>query len=190
MVGSWFGAGVVANWPRRNIQIGMGLALLAAAAFFTLKNIDAMRATPVFPGGTALELNGGLLIAGIAGMLFLGALMTLGIGLYAPCMVLVALLGMNPKAAFPIMMGACAFLMPVASARFVKERKYNIRAALGLLIGGVPGVLFAYYIVKEMDIKIMLWLVVVVVTYTGFTMLRAAQRERLAGAGGAGAAKP
>ena len=46
--------------------------------------------------------------------------MTIGIGLYAPCMIMVSLLGMNPIAAFPIMMGSCAFLMPVASLRFIR----------------------------------------------------------------------
>jgi len=108
--GAWFGAGIVAGWSRRNVQIGMGLALLAAAAFFLMANLN------LFPaGGVALILENWKLWAGIAGSLLLGALMTLGIGLYAPSMILVSLLGMDPKAAFPIMMGSCAFLMPVAS---------------------------------------------------------------------------
>ena len=75
--------------------------------------------------------------------------MSLGIGLYAPCMILVSLLGMNPTAAFPIMMGSCAFLMPVGSLRFIRERCYGLRAALGLAIGGIPGVLLAAFIVKN-----------------------------------------
>ena len=82
----------------------------------------------------------------------LGALMTLGIGMYGPCMILISLLGMNPKAAFPIMMGSCAFLMPVGSARFIREKRYNLKSALGLTIGGIPGVLIAAYIVREMSL--------------------------------------
>ena len=78
----------------------------------------------------------------------LGALMTLGIGLYAPCMILVSLLGMNDKAAFPIMMGSCAFLMPAASVRFVRSGRYDLRAALGLALAGTPAVLIAGLIVK------------------------------------------
>ena len=79
--------------------------------------------------------------------------MSLGIGLYAPCMILVSLLGMKPTAAFPIMMGSCAFLMPVGSLRFIRERCYSLRAALGLALGGIPGVLLAAFIVKSLPIS-------------------------------------
>jgi uncharacterized membrane protein YfcA len=88
---------------------------------------------------------------------------------------------MNPKAAFPIMMGSCAFLMPIASIRFVKFDAYALRAALGLAIGGIPGVLIAAYIVKQMDLTTVRWLVIVVVAYTAFTMLRSAYLERATG---------
>src|SRR5712691_8331231 len=142
VAGAWLGAGVVASWPRRKVQIGMGLALLAAATLFLMQNLS------LFPGGgTDLKVEGARLFAGIAGNFVLGALMTLGIGLYAPCMILISLLGMNPTAAFPIMMGSCAFLMPASSARFIRKESYNLRAALGLTLGGLPGVLLAAYIV-------------------------------------------
>ena len=104
----------------------------------------------------------------------LGALMTLGIGLYAPCMILVSLLGMKRTAAFPIMMGSCAFLMPVGSLRFIRERAYSLRNALGLAIGGVPGVLIVADIVRSLNIRTVRWLVIVVVLYTAVTMLIAA----------------
>jgi uncharacterized membrane protein YfcA len=95
-------------------------------------------------------------------------------------MILISLLGMNPLAAFPIMMGSCAFLMPVGSARFVRAGSYNLKAALGLAIGGVPGVLLAYYLVKALPLGYVNWLVVCVVTYTAAMMLRSARRERQA----------
>src|SRR5215475_8058728 len=101
----------------------------------------------------------------------LGALMTLGIGLYAPCMILVYLLGMNPKAAFPIMMGSCAFLMPIGSMRFIREKSYDSRAAVGLLAGGVPAVLLAADIVKSLPLYAVRWLVIVLVIYTALSML-------------------
>ncbi len=173
VLGAWFGAGIVARWPRRNVQIGMGFALAAASAFFLMTNLN------LFPaGGDALVLANWKLAAGIAGSLLLGALMTLGIGLYAPCMILVSLLGMNPKAAFPIMMGSCAFLMPVASARFIRMDSYSPRQALGLALGGLPGVLIAALIVKSLSLTAIRWLVVVVVLYAAITMLRSAARER------------
>jgi uncharacterized membrane protein YfcA len=174
--GAWFGAGIVGRWPRRKVQIGMGAALLTAAFFFLISNLNIS----LVPTGTALILRGWKLWAGVGGSLALGALMTLGIGLFAPCMILVSLLGMDPKAAFPIMMGSCAFLMPTASARFIRLDSYNPRQALGLAIGGLPGVLIAALIVKSLDLYWVRWLIVVAVTYASVTMLRAAFTEKRA----------
>lgn len=171
VVGAWLGAGVVASWPRRNVQVGMGLALMAAAIFFMMTNLGLFP-----PGGDTLSLGGSRLGLGLAGNLFLGALMTLGIGLYAPCMILVSILGMNPKAAFPIMMGSCAFLMPVGGMRFIAKGSYDLRAAIGLAIGGIPGVLVAAYIVRSLPLTAVRWLVVLVVVYAATAMLRSALR--------------
>jgi uncharacterized membrane protein YfcA len=169
VAGAWLGAGVVAGWPRRRVQVGMGLALLAAAAFFAMTNLG------LFPtGGETLGLTSPLLWFGLAGNFVLGALMTLGIGLYAPCMILVALLGMNPKAAFPIMMGSCAFLMPIGSLRFIQRKSYSLAAAVGLTLGGIPAVLLAAYFVKSLPLKELRWLIFAVVVYTAATMLRSA----------------
>jgi len=174
MCGAWFGADIVGRWPRRKVQVGMGLALLTAAFFFLMTNLNIS----LVPEGTALILRGWKLWAGIVGSLALGALMTLGIGLFAPCMILVSLLGMDPKAAFPIMMGSCAFLMPVASARFIRLDSYSPRPALGLALGGLPGVLIAALIVKSLPLTAVRWLVVVAVVYASITMLRSAAGER------------
>jgi uncharacterized membrane protein YfcA len=151
----------------------MGLALVAAGTLFIMKNLN------VIPGGgAALGLNGALLLVGIVGNFILGALMTIGIGLYAPAMIMVSLLGMSPLAAFPIMMGSCAFLMPVCGVRFIRLDAYTLKAALGLTIGGIPGVLAAAFIIKSLDITAVRWLVAAVVIYTAFTMLRSAFVER------------
>ncbi len=173
VLGAWLGAGVVAGWSRRKIQIGMGTALLVAAVLFTLTNLGI-----VAGGGDAVGLVGGKLAIAVAGNFALGALMTLGIGLYGPAMIMVAMLGMNPKVAFPIMMGSCAFLMVVAGIRFMRAGAYRQRAALGLTLGGIPAVLIAVLIVKSLPLTAVRWLVAVVVLYTGVTMLRAARSER------------
>jgi uncharacterized membrane protein YfcA len=173
ILGAWLGAGVVAGWPRRNIQVGMGIALLVAAALFTLTNLQLVPG-----GGAALQLTGTRLILGLVGNFLLGALMTLGIGLYGPCLIMISLLGMDPRAAFPIMMGSCAFLMPIASIRFIRSGAYSLKPAIGLAIGGIPAVLLAAFIVKSLPLTAMRWLVTVVVLYAAITMLRAAQRER------------
>jgi len=172
-VGAWLGAGVVSHWPRRKVQIGMGSVLALAAAIFILGQFQLMPG-----GGNELGLSGTKLAIGIVGNAFLGALMTLGIGLYAPCMILIYLLGMQPLAAFPIMMGSCAFLMPVGSARFIRTGSYNLKAALGLALGGIPGVLIAAFLVKSLPLYAVKWLVIVVVIYTSAMMLRSAHRER------------
>ena len=169
VAGAWLGAGLVAKWPRRRVQAGMGIALLAAASFFAMTNLK------VFPsGGDALGLRSPLLWAGLVGNFMLGALMTLGIGLYAPCMILVALLGMNPRAAFPIMMGSCAFLMPIGGLRFIAKGSYSLPAAVGLTIGGFPAVLLAAFVIKSLPLEALRWLVFAVVLYTALAMLRSA----------------
>jgi uncharacterized membrane protein YfcA len=172
VVGAWLGAGIVSAWPRRKVQIGMGLALLGAAALMLLGLFHIVPA-----GGDALGLGDGALVVGVAGSFVLGALMTIGIGFYAPCMIMIALLGMNPRAAFPIMMGACAFLMPMASIRFIRRRAYSVRPALGLAAGGIPGVLIAAFIVWSLPLDAIRWLVVAVVIYTATAMLRSALAE-------------
>jgi uncharacterized membrane protein YfcA len=177
VLGAFLGARVVTGLPRRAIQLGMGTALLVAAGIFLA------RSAGVLPGGgDALGLSGTLLAVGVVGNFVLGALMTLGIGLYAPCLILVSLLGMNPLAAFPIMMGSCAFLMPVAGMPFVRSGRYDARAAVGLAIGGIPGVLIAAFIVKQLPMDVLNWLVFVVVLYTAATLLWSAAREARRGA--------
>ena len=166
VLGAWLGAGIVSHWPRRYVQIGMGFALLGAATLMFMTQLE------LFPGGgDALGVRGVKLVIAVAGNFALGALMTLGIGLYAPCMILVSLLGMNPTAAFPIMMNSCAFLMPVGSLRFIREQSYSLRVALGLAMGGVFGSIIAGVFVKSLDLRTVRWLVIGVVLYTAAMML-------------------
>jgi uncharacterized membrane protein YfcA len=174
VVGAWLGAGFVARLPRRYVQIGMGTALLVAAVLFIL---TILKGGQFGLSGQALGLAGTRLAVGIVVSFFLGALMTIGIGLYAPCMIMVSLLGMNPIAAFPIMMASCAFLMPVASLRFIRFDAFSMRAALGLTLGGIPGVLIAAFLVKRLDLAVLRWLVVLVVLYAAIVMLRSAMRS-------------
>ncbi len=173
VLGAWVGAGLVSGFSRRTTRIGMGALLVVAAGFMLMRILEI---TP--PGGDALALDGSLLLFAVLGNFVLGALMMLGIGLYAPCMVLISLLGMNPRAAFPIMMGSCAFLMAAAGIRFVRSGSFNEPASLGLTLGGIPGVLIAAFIVKEMPLDMVRWLVVVVVLYTATSLLYDGLRER------------
>jgi len=174
-LGAWLGAGIVSRLPRLRIRLAMGAALLAAAMVMTLTQLQLIPG-----GGDSLGLSGASLAFAIMGNLVFGALMTLGIGLYAPCMILVSLLGMNPRAAFPIMMGSCAVLMSVGSVPFIRSERYSRKAAIGLTAGGIPGVLLAAFVVKSLPLSAVRWLVVVVVIYTASMMLRSAVQERRA----------
>ena len=180
VLGSWLGAGIVSKWPRAKVQVGMGSVLFAAAIIMMLSLMNVLPG-----GGDALGLTGTKLIIGIVGNFILGALMTLGIGLYAPCMIMISLLGMSPTTAFPIMMGSCAFLMPVGSLRFIRANSYDLKAALGLAIGGVPAVLIAAYLVKSLPLYAVRWLVMVVVIYTASMLLRSAMASARETAGAA-----
>ncbi|WP_304508460.1 sulfite exporter TauE/SafE family protein [Anaerotignum sp.] len=171
-VGAVLGAGVVSKLDEKKVQMGMGIALLVVAVIMLFSQAG------IFPvGGEAIGLTGIKLIIGIVANFILGALMTLGIGLYAPCMALVYALGLSPKVAFPIMMGSCAFLMPAAGVKFVKEGAYDKKASLAITLFGAVGVLVAAYIVKSMPLNTLKWLVIVVILYTSLTMFKSAVKK-------------
>ena len=172
VLGSYLGATFVSRLPKKAIQFGMGMALLIAVSLIVSKLSGWIPS-----GGTSLGLAGLNLLLGIAGNFFFGALMTIGVGAYAPIMIMVSLLGMDQKAAFPLMMGSCAFLMPIASYRFVRSGKYDPRAALGLTLFGLPAVAVAAWIVKSLPLEYVNWLVVVVAIYTAISMLYAASKN-------------
>jgi uncharacterized membrane protein YfcA len=172
-LGAIVGAGVVARLSERKIRLTMGCALLVTALFMLARNLDWIQG-----GGDAIGLQSGKLAIAIIANFFLGALMTAGIGLYAPCMALVFALGMSPKVAFPIMMGSCAFLMPPASIRFIREGAYNRKAAMAMAIPGVIAVLIAAFIVKSLPLDVLRWVVIVVILYTSAVMLRSAFANR------------
>lgn len=175
VLGAWLGAGIVSRLPRRAIQIGMGVALLIAACVFIAMTRNALPG-----GGDALSLGGWKFVVATAACFVLGALMTLGIGLYAPCMILLALLGMQPIAAFPIMMGACALLQPVAGIRFLTTRRMDFSASLSMTLAGLIGVGVAAFIVKSLPLEYLRYVVIVVVAYAAFAMLWSARRPRAA----------
>ena len=172
-LGAWLGAGVVSGMSRRGIQLFMGGALLLAALFFVMANLGAF---PV--GGTDMGLAGWRFAVAVGVNFILGALTTVGIGPYAPSMVVLALLGLHPLGAFPIMMGTCGLVQPVASLRFFKTGRFAFGPSVGLTIGGVVGALIALFIVRQLPLGALRWLVVVVVGYAALSMLRSAVRER------------
>ena len=69
--------------------------------------------------------------------------------------------------------------MPIGGARFIRAWRYNFSAAVGLALGGIPGVLVAAYIVKSLPVAWLRWLVLFVVLYAAAQMLRSASRNPL-----------
>lgn len=169
MIGGIFGAGIVSKLPVKKVRLTIGIALLLAAFFMLAGKMGWIRGGGESSGLTGWKLMVAILINGI-----LGALNTAGIGLYAPCMAMVFALGMSPKVAFPIMMGSCAFLMPAASAKFIREGAYNRKASVSMAVSGTVAVLIAALVVKSLDLDLLRWVVLAVVIITSMVMLRAA----------------
>ena len=180
VAGALVGAPVVLRLPTRAVQGAVGLALLVAASLYAMTNLGLMPG-----GGEALSLARGPALFAVVAHFVLGALMTFGIGLYAPSLVLLSLLGLNPVAAFPIMMGACAFLMPASGLRFLRADRVDLRVVLGLALGGIPAVLLAAFVIKSLPLAALRWGVVIVVLYSAALLLRGAARPA-----GAAAAAP
>lgn len=171
LTGGAIGVRVVSRLPRRQLQLAMGAGLLVAGAFMALGQLG------LFPaGGTALGLHGGALAFAAVMFFLLGGLLMVGIGHYGPCLVLLSVLGMNPRAAFPIMMGAGGLVGPVGCFEFLRTGRLDHRMALGLTLGGIPAVLAAALLVKSLPLDVLRWIVVAVVVWTGGTLLRAATR--------------
>jgi uncharacterized membrane protein YfcA len=171
-LGAVIGAGEVCKLPVNKIRIGLGGALIIVALAMLAGILNIMPS-----GGDAFALTGWKFIVALVVIFIFGALQTIGIGLYAPCMALVYALGMNPRAAYPIMMGSCALLMPWASLKFIKEASYDPKAAIGLTGLGIIGVLIAAYIVKSLPLNVLKWVVVVVILYTSVMMFRSVKKK-------------
>ena len=171
--GAVLGAGVVARMSRRKIQLGMGFGLLVVAGMILASLLDWL---PL--GGEAIGLSGLKLIIAMVMSFIFGALQTIGVGFYAPCMAIVYTLGMHPRVAFPIMMTATAMLMAAGSIRFVKERAYDRKVAIALTTFGILGVFLAAFVVKSLPLTVLKWVVVGVVLYTSMWMFISARRSR------------
>jgi uncharacterized membrane protein YfcA len=170
-VGAALGAGVVAHWPRRRVELGLGIALLAIALAMLAGLLNW------FPrGGDATGLSGWKLVLAVVVSFGLGAVHTIGVGFYAPCMALVYALGMSPRVAFPIMMTSTAMLISAASLRFIGEKAHDRKACLNLAVFGVLGVLLAAYVVVSLPLTALKWVVLGVILYTSLIMIRSSRR--------------
>ena len=128
--GAWVGGGIVNRLPRRAVQFGLGMGLLIAGGVFVATNLHLLPG-----GGEAFTLTGWRFALAVGVNFVLGAFMTIGVGLYAPCMITVTLLGLHPLAAFPIMMGACGLVQPTAGLQFFRSGRFGFGTCIALTIG-------------------------------------------------------
>lgn len=174
VLGAVLGASIVSKWSVKYVRIALGCALIILAIVLAGK---LLQIGPFGATGTATALHGIKLVVGIVINFILGALMMIGVGLYAPCMALCGALGLNISAAFPIMMGSCAFLMPSGSIKFIKEGKYDRKASVMLTIFGVLGVFVAYFIIKSLPLTVLTWVVICVMLFTSGMFFKDAAKE-------------
>jgi uncharacterized membrane protein YfcA len=169
LVGGLIGAPIVHRTRVWVVQAVVAIGLLLASVFYAMANLH------LFPaGGTAAGLPPLLTAVAIAASFGFGILLNFGVGNYAPTLVFLSLLGMDPRLCFPVMAGGAALMGAGAGARHILIGKLDLRVVLGLALGGIPGVLVAAYIVVTMPIEILRWLVIVVVLYAAAVMGRAA----------------
>lgn len=173
LVGGLLGAPLVVRARVWIVQLTVGVGLLLAAAAYAMTNLN------LFPGGgTAAALPMALTIAAVAANFLFGILLNFGIGNYAPTLVMLSLMGMNPRLVFPIMAAGAALMGAGACVRHIRIGQIDLKVVVGLGLGGIPAVVVAALIVRQMPLEILRWLVIVVVLYTAAVMLRAAHAGR------------
>ncbi|HEY0629326.1 MAG TPA: hypothetical protein VGD23_08360 [Sphingomicrobium sp.] len=175
MLGGLAGAPMVAKAKVWLIQLGVGVALLIAAVLYTMTNLQ------LFPaGGTAASLPLDLTVIAIAASFVFGVLLNFGIGHYAPFLVMLSLMGLDPRLAFPIMATGGAVTIAGAGTRHVLIGHLDFKVAIGIALGGIPAVFLAAFVVKEMPLEMLRWLVTAVVLYASAVMFHSARRGRQA----------
>ena len=168
-VGGIIGAPLVVRARAWIVQGTVAIGLTMAGIAFVLALLGKL---PV--GGTASGLPPFLTIVAIALSFVLGFLANFGVGNYAPTLAILSLMGMDPHYCFPIMASGASLMGAGSSMRFIKVPELDLRVVVGLTLGGIPAVLVAALIVKQMNVDILRYVITVVVFYTAAVMARSA----------------
>ncbi|MFB9768908.1 sulfite exporter TauE/SafE family protein [Lactiplantibacillus modestisalitolerans] len=175
-LGALVGSEVMTKLNQRRVQLIMATALVLTALLMAAKLMGWI--SLLGASNQATGLHGWTLVLGTVGNFILGLLMAAGVGLYAPCMVMVYFLGLTPLAAFPIMMLSCALLMPVSAFNFIRHDRVDYRGLFGIILGGMVGVVLAATVVKSLSLTALSWLIVIVSLWTAGSLWRAATRKK------------
>lgn len=175
-IGGFFGGFFVSRLDKQKIRRLMFLGYVGIALMIIASKMGLL---PV--GGDLMSLQGNWLIAGIVGMLLVGALPAIGVGAYAPTQVILFLLGMSPLAAFPIMTASGAIQQSVAALAFIIRRQVALKASMVLAFAGVAGVLVAAPIVTYINSDSLRWLLLAVVLYNVYMLWRSSVQKPAVG---------
>jgi uncharacterized membrane protein YfcA len=169
VTGGLIGAPLVTKARVWVVQLVVAIGLLLAVIAYTLTNLHMMPG-----GGTASSLPLSLTVVAIVASFIFGVLLNFGVGNYAPTLVLLSLMGMDPRLCFPIMAASAGLMGGAASVRHIQMGQMDLKIVLAMTLGGFPAVLVAALIVKEMPVEALRWLVIVVVLYAAAVMARSA----------------
>ncbi|MBC5742191.1 TSUP family transporter [Lachnospiraceae bacterium MD308] len=175
VAGSILMASIVSKFDRKKVRYTLFIGLFILATVILMKVLGV---GPFGTVGTELGLSGIKLVIAVVGNFIFGALMSIGVGLYAPCMAMVLALGMDAGCAFPAMMGSCAYLMAFGNGpKFIKEGRYDMVASWTQAIFGALGVYVAYAFVKSLPLDVLTKIIVAIVYLTAFLYLRDAIKK-------------
>lgn len=177
-IGSFGFATIVTKWPRNKIRYTLGVIMILLSIIMLCKNTGG---GPFGVVGTLTGLTGWKLIVAAGLNILWGALMDIGFGLYAPCMATCLLLGVDASACFPVFMGSCACLMPACSIAFIKTHRYDVSHTIGNAVGGCIGVFIAWKLVTNLPMFWLINLICVVLVWTSYTLISAANKDKKAG---------
>ena len=164
--GSYLTPRIVVKLPVHRIRMGIAVGLLCAAAFILAGKLQVIPS-----GGNLTGLPGIKLAVAAAAVFIYGALNNIGIGSYAPTMATVYSLGIDPRVAFPIMMGGCSFSCAVGAMEFIRLGGYSRKPTLWISTAGDNAVAAAVYLVKSMRLDVIKRVVFVVVLYAALDLL-------------------
>lgn len=168
LAGGLVGAPLVARARVWIVQLTVAIGLILAATAYVMTNLH------LFPGGgTATGLPPTQTAIAIAVSFVLGLLANFGVGNFAPTLVLLSLMGMDPRLCFPIMATGGSLMGIGSGIRHINIGQIDLRIVVGLALGGIPAVIVAALVVKSMPLELLRWLVLVVVVYAAVVLLKA-----------------
>lgn len=172
VLGSYLSPRYVVKLPALQIKKLVMLGLFVAAGVILAGKLQLM---PIGAEKTVLD-PGMLSILAILSFIY-GAMNNMGIGSYALTMATVYAMGLSPAVAFPIMMGACTFSVPVGGMQFIKLDSYSRKITLFSATAGVVGVLVAAFLVKSLNTSALQYVILGVILYSALSMLNSIRKS-------------